>query len=413
MTPVGITDAPGVPLDEASEAARVRSGASRTTAPAVLERLASDPSVTVRAAVALNPATPPAADEILAADADERVRVLLARKLATSLPLIAAGDQARLCEQAYQTLIRLVADEAVRVRATIAEMIKELPNVPQALVLRLARDATSVVSVPILRFSPLLESEDLLALLADPPHSGTASTIARRAFVPAAVAEAIAASSDNQAIQILLENPRAQIREATLDALIARAKGEPRWHAPLVRRPALTAKAARALAEIVATDLLGELSRRADLPTEAIALLRQRLSARLGVPEKPSAPEIPPDLEAALAWARARNAETRLDESLLLACVRSGDIVRCIAILAVAAEVPAALIERSRRLRHAKGLVSLVWKAGFSMQVAGLLQTLLCDLPPASLLSPKAGGGFPLTAEEMHWQIDFLSHIVV
>ncbi|MGC8524312.1 MAG: DUF2336 domain-containing protein [Acidibrevibacterium sp.] len=411
--PAGITNAPGVPLGEASEAARVRSGASRTTAPAVLERLASDPSVTVRAAVALNPATPPAADEILAADTDERVRVLLARKLATSLPLIDAGDQARLCEQAYQTLMNLVADEAVRVRATIAEMIKELPNVPQALVLRLARDATSVVSVPILRFSPLLESEDLLALLADPPHSGTASTIARRAFVPAAVAEAIAASSDNQAIQILLENPRAQIREATLDALIARAKGEPRWHAPLVRRPALTAKAARALAEIVATDLLGELSRRADLPAEAIALLRQRLSVRLGVPEKPSAPNIPPDLEAALAWARARNAETRLDESLLLACVRSGDIVRCIAILAVAAEVPAALIERSRRLRHAKGLVSLVWKAGFSMQVAGLLQTLLCDLPPASLLSPKAGGGFPLTAEEMHWQIEFLEHIAV
>jgi len=88
-------------------------------------------------------------------------------------------------------------------------------------------------------------------------------------------------------------------------------------------------------------------------------------------------------------------------------------IFRCIAILAVAAEVPASLIERARRLRHAKGLVSLVWKSGFSMQVAVLLQTLLCDLPPASLLSPKPGGGFPLTAEEMHWQIDFLSHIVV
>ncbi len=411
--PAGIAEAPGAPLGDADEAARVRSGASRGTAPAVLERLASDPSVTVRAAVALNPATPPSADEILAADTDERVRVLLARKLATSVPLLGASDQARLCEQAYQTLANLVADEAVRVRATIAEMIKELPNVPPALVLRLARDATSIVSVPILRFSPLLESEDLLALLADPPHSGTASTIARRAFVPAAVAEAIAASSDNQAIQILLENPRAQIREATLDALIARAEGEPRWHAPLVRRPALTAKAARALAEIVATDLLGELTRRADLPVEAITLLRQRLAARIGAPEKPGAAEVPPDLEATLAWARARNAETRLDESLLLACVRNGDIFRCIAILAVAAEVPASLIERARRLRHAKGLVSLVWKSGFSMQVAVLLQTLLCDLPPASLLSPKPGGGFPLTAEEMHWQIDFLSHIVV
>jgi len=73
----GIAEAPGAPLGEADETTRVRSGANRNTAPAVLERLASDPSVTVRAAVALNPATPPTADERLAADADERVRVLL------------------------------------------------------------------------------------------------------------------------------------------------------------------------------------------------------------------------------------------------------------------------------------------------------------------------------------------------
>ncbi len=409
--PAGIAEKEGTPPGGADETTRVRRGASRGTALAMLSALANDPSVTVRAAVALNPATPPEADEMLAADTDERVRVLLARKLATSVPLLGAGDQAKLCEQAYRTLMNLVADEAVRVRATIAEMIKDLPNVPQELVLRLARDTVSIVSVPILRFSPLLETEDLLALLADPPHSGTASTIARRDFVPAAVAEAIAASSDNLAIQILLENPKAQIREATLDALIARAEGEPRWHGPMVRRPALTPKAARALAEIVATDLLGELTRRADLPVEAIALLRQRLAARMNAPEKPHVPEASPDLDAALAWARARDAETRLDEDVLLAATRDADIFRCVAIIAIAADIPASLVERARRLRHAKGLVSLVWKAGFSMRVAMPLQALLCNLPPTSLLSPKSGGGFPLTVEEMNWQVDFLSHI--
>ncbi len=403
--------APNAAPEAADEAARVRHGASRATDPALLGQLAADPSVTVRAAVALNPGAPAEANDRLAADADERVRVLLARKLATSVPTLTAGDQIRLSTQAYQTLMALVADEAVRVRATIAEMVKDLPNIPPELVRRLARDAAGAVSIPILRFSPLLETEDLLALLADPPHAHTASTIARRAFVPAEVAEAIAASSDNLAIQILLENPKAQIREATLDALISRADGEPRWHAPLVRRPALSAKAARALAEIVATDLLGELSRRADLSEESITLLRERLAARMATREAPPASETPPDLLNAMAWARARDKEGRLDEALLLTTARAGDMFRCMAILAVGAEVAPEVVERAQKLHHVKGLVSLTWKAGFSMRAAVALQVLLCHLPPASVLAPKMGGGFPLSIEEMHWQIDFLSQI--
>jgi hypothetical protein len=49
-----------------SESARVRLGASTATEPDVLHNLAGDPLVTVRAALALNPAAPPQANRTLA-----------------------------------------------------------------------------------------------------------------------------------------------------------------------------------------------------------------------------------------------------------------------------------------------------------------------------------------------------------
>jgi hypothetical protein len=98
-----------------SEAARVRLGAAPDTAPDILRTLARDPSVTVRAAVAMNPAAGEA-DHLLAQDQDERIRTLLARKLATLVPNIAAAERDTLRSQVMATLHRLVSDEAVRVR---------------------------------------------------------------------------------------------------------------------------------------------------------------------------------------------------------------------------------------------------------------------------------------------------------
>jgi hypothetical protein len=76
--------------------------------------------------------------------------------------------------------------------------------------------------------------------------------------------------------------------------------------------------------------------------------------------------------------------------------------------LAVAADVPLALVERAATLRSAKGVLSLVWKAGFSMKLAVPLQSLLARLGPGAMLTPGPAGTFPLAIEEMRWQIQFL-----
>lgn len=394
------------PPEGTTEAARVRLGAAPDTAPALLRSLASDPAVTVRAAVAMNLAAAADTDLVLAQDRDERARTLLARKLASLVPSLGAADRAALRERALGTLNRLVRDEAARVREAIADVLKDMPQAPRSIIMQLARDVATTVFDPVVRLSPLLGSDDLLALLAGAPASDVAVSIAARPSLAEAAADAVAASSNVRAITALLSNSTAAIRESTLDMLAVAGAPHEAWHVPLVNRPKLSERAARAVFDYVATQLLDVLAGRADLPLATARELRERLEARLNPPLAHTRRD--PDIDQAMIEARQMLAEHRLDEAALLAAIQRGEPRMATAILALAAGLPASAVDRAATLRSSKGLVSLVWKAGFTMNVAGPLQTLLARLNPASILRPTPGAGFPLAVDEMRWQLDFL-----
>ncbi len=389
---------------------RVRLGASPDSAPELLASLAGDPAVTVRAAVALNTAAPADANQRLASDDDTRVRALLAHKLASLIPDVGTPERDRLQRHALSMLRELINDEATRVRAAIADVLKDMPQAPRELILRLAHDSEVPVSEPVIRLSPLLTAEDLLGLLAVVPNLGAATAVARRRDLPAEVSDALATGTDVAAIAALLANQTAAIREATLDALIARAQVQPGWHAPLVRRPRLSAAAAYALSEYIAAHLLDELSGRADLDPDCAAELRRRLHERLLPAPAPSADRCP-NIDESMGIARGLAYQGRLDELALLAALQRGEARMATALLAVAAEVPASVVDRAATLRSAKALVSLLWRAGFTMQVAGPLQALLARMAPDTALRSGPGGTFPLAVEEMRWQIDFLTRM--
>ena len=381
------------------EKRRVRMAASSDTAASTLLRLADDPLVTVRAAVAMNPTAPTSVNHKIATDADPLVRSLLAHRLATVLP-----------PEAMATLVILVRDEALRVRSAIAEAVKDMPAAPRTLILRLASDSAAQVSDPVIRLSPLLTAEDLLALLRAPPTAATTIAVARRKRIGEAVTDAIAGSDDIAAITAMLENPSAAIREATLNSLIARAAPHTVWHAPLVQRPNLSAAAAEALSEFVAEQLVEELASRADLDGVTTADLRQRLRRRLNATvHLAAAADI--DCDAAMASANLVFANGSLTEALVMQAARRGDATSLIALLAVAADVPFSLVDRAATLRSAKGIVSLVWKAGFTMAAAVAAQGLLAAIQPAAVLVAAPRGGFPLAEEEMRWQIEFLGRM--
>lgn len=393
------------------EVRRVKAGAGATTEPDVLIDLAHDPAVTVRAALALNAAAPAQANDILAGDHDEKVRLLLARKLAMLLPTLSATDQARIYKETWDTLGLLVADEAARVRAVIAEAIKSLPDAPHELVLRLAYDTEASVYEPVIRLSPLLTTEDLVTLIAKAPAAGTVRAVARRVGLAPTVCEAIAASTDTVAIRALLENPSAQIRETTLDVLVARSVEHPDWHEPLVQRPSLPPRTARLLSEIVATHLLEVLAARGDIAPPLVEELHRRIAARITAQLPPDGAQEEITTDEALSRARALATNGNLTEESLLDAVRRGEARYATALLAVAAGTSTSVVDRAASLRSANGMISLVWKAGFTMRAAIGAQFLLARLPPDAVLTAGAGDSFPLAVEEMRWQLEFLGRM--
>jgi hypothetical protein len=124
---------------------------------------------------------------------------------------------------------------------------------------------------------------------------------------------------------------------------------------------------------------------------------------------RPASGQSPESAQAEVeAQVAAMLAYDRLNETALLTAAQRGETRLCTVMLAVAAEVPVAAVERAATRRSAKAMLSVVWKAGFSPRVGGPLQALLCHLTPDSAPAGRDGGTFPLSIDEMRWQIDFL-----
>ncbi|NKC29695.1 DUF2336 domain-containing protein [Falsiroseomonas selenitidurans] len=369
-------------------AARAAVARGTTTSPELLTFLAADRAAEVRQAVAANAGTPPAAARLLASDADAAVRRVLARRIAALAPSLGPGlgpgAQDRMARISAGTLAMLVEDAAVEVRAAIAAVVRDMPDAPRALILRLARDTAMPVAEPVIRLSPLLSDADLLALIADPPAPATRRAVARRPALSEVLSDAIVETTDTPAIAALLANPSAAIREATLDRLVENAGNHSSWQAALVRRARLPAGAARALGEMVADHLLGVLAARPDLPPGLAETLRGRVTARMAQPDD----------------ARA--------EAALFAAARAGDRGLLTEHLAEAAGVTVARVEAALALRSGRAIAGLCHSAGWSAALAAEVQAVLGGLSPAEVVRPTAEGGWSLGEAELQWQAELL-----
>ena len=392
---------------DGDEAARVRQAANPATAGAVLATLASDPAVTVRAAVAMNRASPHPADVTLSRDQDERVRIFVAERLARLLPGLSSAGQQDLHDHVMAVLATLVQDAATRVRAAIAEAAKSVADAPRDLVLRLAHDQAVLVSDPIIRLSPVLTDADLLALLATPPNPATPASIANRPGLSATLADAVLACADTRAIRALLANGSATLRDATLDAIVDHAGNR-----HITARPNavfnLSPATAAALDVIVCSGFLHDLLHRAALAPAVAAALQNRVQALTAPQYRQAASRSPTsDLELVRATRQLHTAGA-LTETAVTEAARRGDFRRVAVQLAVASGLPIAAVDRAAALHNKKALVSIVWLAHMPMRLAGLVQIVLGQCSPAQVMAPDAQGGFPMTEEEMRWHLDVL-----
>lgn len=374
--------------------------ASRTDArPEILYYLAEDDSPDVRRAIAANESTPAQADALLATDADDEVRCDLALKIARLVPDMPADEQNRVREQTIEVLDLLARDQLPRVRAILSEQLKAADNVPKSVITRLAKDVELIVSAPVLEYSPLLNDADLLEIIAAGTAQGAMTAIAKRSDVAADVADAVVASLDVPAVAALLTNKGAQIREETLDKIIDNAAEVDSWHEPLVMRPELSMRAVRRIAGFVASSLVSILAERNDLDDDTAAELAEAVKKRLDQTggEAGAADE---------ARARELFKSGQLDDDTISGAIDVGQIDFVVHALSLRGQMSLESVRKLLNSGSAKAITALNWKAGLSMRTAMRLQSKAGKVPPNKMLYARNGTDYPMSEEDMKWQLD-------
>jgi uncharacterized protein (DUF2336 family) len=396
--------------------------------PELLYYLTDDISPEVRQALADNSALPWQADMKLAGDISVDVRAGLAGKVQRVLPGLKPGEQDAARQYIMQTLEVLAKDTAARVRGVVAETLKDVADAPPDLVKQLAHDAELAVAAPVLQFSPLLTDEDLIEIVRGRFAEGATAVVAKRAGVSERLSDAIVQSDDTEAVATLLANGSAQIREETLDLVLERAPSRPSWHGPLVDRPKLPGRAALKIAAFVAEAFAQRLAARPDLDPatkEAVtAEVRKRIAEAAeaggegggGTARKRNVAD--PDWAKGGASGEGEGEtvgdkvkrlrrEKKLDDAAIVAAAQGGEKLFVKLALSELAAIRADAVDKILTARSAKGLIAVCWKAKLKLATAVVIQQRTLSLPPKHVLNQPKWDGWPLTEEELKWQLEF------
>lgn len=353
-------------------------------APEVLFVLSQSASTEIRATVATNRKTPEAANDLLLNDTASDVRSALGRKIARMLPELQEDDANRLRDAATAKLLTLARDVDVAVRRVLATEVCRLGEIPKELAQTLVRDTDALVSTPMAEFSPLLDDDDLIALIGEPPSPATLAAVARRDGLASCVSDRIVETGDHTLIGTLLRNTTAQIREDTLNRLVDEAPQVEMWHEPLVNRTELTDALVAKLSEFVASSLVQALASRHDLAPDLAEKLKRKV----------------------IKGAKASDSFGEATEQQIADAARRGSESGVITALTLRLDAPARAIRRIFASRTPKAILAMAWKAGLSAETAALLQSFPGRIPESRRLAPADDGSYPLSRDELAWHAE-------
>jgi len=376
-------------LERRDAAAMLALAADPATPPEMLVVLSQSDDPHIRAAVAGNSATPSALGDVLAGDDDASVRIALAKRIAGLLPELEGRESARVAARATAVLTRLAEDADEVVRRALAQSVCRLTSAPKDLILSLARDIDSLVAVPVCEFSPLLDDDDLIALISAPGTPTALAAIARRDGLGADVSDRLASTGDVDAIVALLENRTAQIREATLETIVDLAASVERWHETLCTRPEINEALAQKLAAFVAGRLIEQLSRRNDLGQACRDELRTLAHEAIRRRDAMSGAEFV--------------AVPTVDE--IVRAIGNGRENRLYTLIAARGNLSSRAVRRIFLSRQPKAIVALSRKVGLPMEAAERLQRYPGFVADADVIRPGRGGRYPMSEKDMDWQL--------
>ena len=299
-------------------------------------------------------------------DPSEEVRANLVTKIATESRSSDLSDSERVLAQ--NILEQLALDVADRVRIALSEAVKEFPDLPSDLALKLAEDIDSV-SAPMLKYSTVLADDDLVRIVrGGSPAKQTA--VAGRIKVSANVAAAVAEFGVREAVSTLIENPGAEMDEMAFDHVVNRFAGDDDMCRGLVERSDLPLSIADRLVEVVSGRLKEMLVQQhhlpADLAEELSASARER--AILGLSAWASDEEVQ-------RLVKDLHSHGALSQSMLMRAACLGEMRFVEYALATFAGVPAKNAQQLLHDRGPLGLRAIVERAGLNERMVPILRT--------------------------------------
>ncbi len=390
--------------EEGSERQRHALAKDPRTSQEILYYLAEkDSSKSVRKSVADNPSTPMQAAPILAKDYSEDVRLVLARRLVKILPALSEDKYGQLYAFAVQSLGMLALDEVLKIRKALAETLKDHAHTPPAVAAQLARDVEREVSEPILRFCVALSDEDLVDILQTHPANWAAEAVASRKTVSARVSQAVIDTGNTRAGKILLANEGAEILPELLEGIVDRAREYPEWHKPIATRKSLPPLMAMKLAAYVNSTVKKTLLERSDLDAVTIGEITSIVKRRVEFEEERRKTK---DKSDPVERAKKLHSENSITEEVVSDGIAMQDYDFVIACLAYRGQTTLENIKKVFDVRAPKSICAISWKCGFSMRLALKLQQGPGHVPYQSLIYPRGGTDYPMTEEQMQWQLD-------
>lgn len=243
----------------------------------------------------------------------------------------------------------MVRDAEVRVRAALATNLKENQMVPNDVALSLARDVDSV-ALPVLEFSSVLTTEDLIEIVRS-QDTEKQKAVARRSTVDAKVADELVERGDEQVAATLAANEGADLTERTMLRMVDRFGDAESVQDPLAHRARLPVTIAERLVTRVSETLRQHILENHELPPDLAAdlVLQSRERATIGLSTESNEDEV----ERLVMQMQAHG---RLTPSIVLRAVCMGDVKFFEYSLAVRAGIP---IINARQLIHDSGALGL------------------------------------------------------
>ncbi len=266
-------------------------------------------------------ATKPVTDEdirVLVQHPNAEARAVVAQKICRRVRDHPLSDGER--EIANEVLGFIAEDAASLVRRAMAVTLKNSPELPRDVALKLAADIDSI-AVPVLNFSPVFHDEDLVEVLKS-RAAAKVIAVAKRPTVSGSVVENIVRYGDSRAVAAVAANDGAEITPETARNMLDAYRDDDLIAQAFIKRRDLPIGIVERLVAQISAEAAVELTRRHAVPVElAIELAtRARERATIDIIDQSTKTR-----DVALLVRRLQD-ESRLSTSLIIRAAGCGEL---------------------------------------------------------------------------------------